>query len=166
VVDAETDDSGATVRLVGKKLVVQLAILQKLVAERRDVHDGGKSSTKLDSIELVDEDLEGLVNLLLVLFQALVGVLGVVGHDTIKLGLSELEDSLVQITEVFEKVVVVAVNEFLPLELRVGRFGTSREKVVSPDIGINASFLGSVTKHTNTTRLAELSTLVVEVFGC
>jgi hypothetical protein len=130
------------------------------------MHDRSKSSTKLDGIELVNEDLESLVDLLLVLFQTLICVLGVVGHDTIKLGLSELEDSLVQVTEVLEKVIVIAVNEFLPLELRVGRFGTSREKVVSPDIGINASFLGSVTKHANATGLAELSTLVVEVFGC
>ncbi|KAI6775512.1 hypothetical protein HG530_002270 [Fusarium avenaceum] len=149
VVDTEADDSGATVRLVGKKLVVQLAVLY----------------TKLDGIELVDEDLESLVDLLLVLFQALICVLGVVGHSTIKLGLGELEDSLVQVTEVLEKVVVIAVNEFLPLELRVGSFGTSREKVVSPDIGIYASFLGSVTKHANTTGLAELSTLVVELRG-
>jgi len=52
----------------------------------------------------------------------------------------------------------------LPLKLRVTRLGTSGEQVVSPDVGVNASILGVVAKHTDVLGLAELSTLVVEVF--
>ena len=50
------------------------------------------------------------------LFKAFVGVPGVVGHDTVHLDLTKLDDSLVQVSKVLEKVVVIGIDKLLPLE--------------------------------------------------
>lgn len=80
--------------------------------------------------------------------------------------LAELEDSLIEIAQVLEKIIVVGINKLLPLELRIACFWSSGKQVVSPDIWLDSSVLGVVAEHTNSFRLAEFAVLVVEIFCC
>lgn len=165
VIYSKTDNGGTAIRLIDEKLVVELAILEELITQSRDVHYGSETGSELDGLKVGDVGLEGLVDLLLVFLETLVGVLGVVGNLAVHLGLAELENSLVQVTKVLEKIVVIGVDEFLPLELGVGRLRSSGKEVVSPNVRVHARLLCGVSKDTNTLGFTELATFVVKVLG-
>lgn len=164
-VEGKVDDSVAALGLLGKKLVAELVVLEQLVTDTRDGEDGSKTGTELGALDLLVVLLEELVDLLLVLVKRRDGSRGVSRDLSVELGLAELDDTLAKVAKVLEEVVVVGVNELLPLELGVTRLGTSGEEVVSPDIRVDASIPGVVTENTDALGLAELAALVVEVLG-
>jgi hypothetical protein len=87
------------------------------------------------------------------------------GDLAVELGLAELENSVDEVANVLEKLVVVGINKLFPLELGISGLGATGEEVESPDIGVNTGILGIVTENTDSTGLAELAVLVVEVLS-
>ena len=129
------------------------------------MEDGGEAGAQLDGLELRDVGREGLVDLGGVRLDQSAGVAGVVRDDARHLGLAELEYPLVQVAEILEQVVVVGVDELLPLELGVAGLGSSRQEIVPPDVRVDAGVLGGVAKDANALGFTELAAFVVQIFG-
>jgi len=137
VVQTQTDDGSAAFGLVLCEGVVELVVLEQLISEVGDVHGCLQTLADLDGIHGGQVVLERFVDFLLVGCEdALrVVVLGVVGHDTLKVGrVDELDDAVDEVTKILEQLVVVRVDETSPLKLGVASLGTSGKEVVTPDI--------------------------------
>lgn len=92
------------------------------------MHGGLQTLTNLDGVHGGEVLLECLIDLLLVGGNDtfLVVVLCVVWHDTLEDGrVDVLDDTITKVTEIFEKLVVVGVDETGPFELGVAGLGTS-----------------------------------------
>jgi hypothetical protein len=90
-----------------------------------------------------------------------------VGHNAIvRLTSDELDDAVNEVAEVLKQLVVVAVDEWLPLELGVAVLWTVREEVVAEDVAGDADFGRGAAEDSNAARFGEFAAFVVEVLGC
>lgn len=75
---------------------------------------------------------------MLVRFEALMAVFRVVGAGAFVFGLRKLDDTLIEVAQILEQVIVVCVDKLGPFEFTVRRLRTSRQQIKSPDLAAPA----------------------------
>jgi hypothetical protein len=131
VIEPNTDDGIAALRLFSDELIAELVILQELVAKRRDAgpslvpganscqHDRvgipqnfRQPCPQLQGLEVRNVLPEVLVHVLLVLLERREFADVILGYNTAHFGFTELDDALAQVAQVLEQVVVVGIDKF------------------------------------------------------
>ena len=121
VVERKTDDSITPLGLLGNKLVAELVVLEKLIAKAGNKHNSSQTRSELGALNLGNILGEELVDLILVLLKGRELRKVIFGDLALKLGLGELDHALAQVTQVFEKIVVIDINK-LPLKTSASNY--------------------------------------------